>query len=164
MKLNLIILYLLVIALGGFVLYRELAPAPQQAYVDNAELFNSFRMKEELEKKYTAVETQKKQILDSLMLAVRNSPASAKAADLDRLKQEYLYRQNSFEQENAQLRAEYNAQIWKQLNGYVKQYGEEHAYEFIFGTSGQGSLMYASDKKNVTKALVDYANQKYNGH
>ncbi len=163
MKIHIIILYILVLALLGCLVYNSRA-TETLVYVDNAQLFASFKMKAELEKKYQVVEKQKQAILDSLLYKIKWHEKDAPSEnDLARLKQEFMYRKDAFAKENSELMTQYNSQIWNQLNEYAKAFGEKHKYKFIFGTNGQGTLMYAGENVNVTKALIDYANEAYSG-
>jgi outer membrane protein len=164
MKRHIIVLYILIAGLAGFVLFKE-QTRPRHVYVDNTKLFAGFSMKKELEKKYQSVESERKRILDSLIQVIGAAQASSAASPelLDRLKTEYMYKKNTFEQSNSETMAQYNGQIWNQLNDYVKQYGKEKNYQYIFGANGQGSLMYAADAENITDELIVYVNQKYSG-
>lgn len=163
MKIHLIILYTLILGLL-FLMAFDHFRAPKLAYVDNAQLFADFKMKAELEHKYQDVEKQKQGILDSLLASIRaNERDGLPAEKLDLLKQEFIYRKQSYEKENATLMDQYNKEIWNRLNDYVKEFGKQSHFRIIFGTSGQGTLMYAQDELNITAELVQYANEKYNG-
>ncbi len=52
---------------------------------------------------------------------------------------------------------------WKQLNGYIKNFGEENDYEVIVGMQGNGNVMYVKDKINITNSIIEYVNKEYNG-
>jgi len=78
-------------------------------------------------------------------------------------KQEYLMKQKSFEEDNQLLTQNYDGQIWKQINQYVKDYGKGKEYELIIGSAGNGSVMYSLDKLNITKEVLEYINSSYRG-
>lgn len=164
-KINMIIIYGLLIGMMSFLVYSHFKKA-KIVYVDNVEVFSSFKMKAELEKKYKEVEGIRKSILDSIYNEIRikiGSSASENKDLLNEMKRSYLIKKESFEKENNATMTEYNEQIWNQINEYTKKFGEENDYEFILGANGQGVLMYAKGTKNVTKELVEYVNAKYNG-
>jgi outer membrane protein len=163
MKIHLMILYVLVLALLSLAAYNHFR-APKLAYVDNAQLFAGFKMKAELERKYQDVEKQKQNILDSLLAHIRADERDGLPAEkLDLLKQEFMYRKQSYEKENSALMGQLNAEIWNRLNGYVREFGRQKRFKIILGTSGQGTLMFAQDDLNITDELLQYANEKYNG-
>jgi outer membrane protein len=58
---------------------------------------------------------------------------------------------------------EYSDEIWKQINHYIKEYGKDKHYDFIYGATGTGSLMYADSTLDLTVPLVKYINEKYAG-
>ncbi len=164
-KVNNIIIYVLLVGIISFLIYSQ-CNKTQTVYVDNMELFSSFKMKAELEKKYKEVETLRKNILDSLYSEIRIMNESSLKKDpnvLNDLKREFLIKKETFDKENTETMNQYNEQIWNQINEYTKQFGKEKKYEFILGANGQGVLMYAIDTKNVTKELTEYINQKYSG-
>lgn len=143
---------------------------PKLAYVELEILYNDFPMKKELEAKLTNVRQLRKNILDSLKIQLNALSLSVKSdKDADGIrnfqikKQEYLTKQQNFEQDNQATSQNYTSQIWKQINQYVKDYGKEHNYTFILGAEGIGTVMYSDEAKNITKELSGYINEKYKG-
>lgn len=166
MKTQLIILYVLVLSLGG-VLAWHLYSKPQQAvYIDTIQVFDGFEMKKEMEKKLQKSSEARKQALDSLLQQIRGAETARgeKDQELVALKQQYLYRKENLEAENAREMQDYNAQIWNQINQYTKEFGEKGQYELILGANGQGSLMYGTPDNDKTKELTEFVNTKYRGH
>ena len=58
---------------------------------------------------------------------------------------------------------QYTDQIWEQLNQYIKDFGTQHKYKFIFGSRGDGNLMYAEEQDNITSEVLTYVNERYQG-
>lgn len=140
---------------------------PKIAFVDTAKVFNGFTMKKNLETEFKKIESMRKSQLDSMQLmitVIQKEPGlknkeeilDYKIEELERKRQEFL-------EANESLSQKYNEQIWSQLNQYVKDYGSKRGYDFIHGTMGDGNLMYASDKKDITNDVLDYVNKSYNG-
>jgi len=139
-------------------------------YVEMETVYNDFSMKKELEAKLTNVQQLRKHILDSIKIdANALSLAVTSEKDIDGLrkfeakKQEYLMKQQNFEEDNQSLTKKYDTQIWKQINQYLKDYGKEGDYEIVIGSVGNGSVMYAVDQLNITKDVLDYINSRYKG-
>lgn len=142
------------------------------AYIKSVDLYNEFGLKKELETKLITVKNQRKSILDSLMLQLKmmstqleyNEGKDDKEIKLFQIrKQDYLSKEKQFDEDDQRLAEQYSQQIWKQINQYVSDYGKENNYSFIYGASGNGAIMYAQDKYDVTKELTAYINEKYKG-
>ena len=141
-------------------------------YVINAEVYNNFEMKKELEARMTVTQQQRKSILDSLGLKIEmlkqtyymNGSSDTTTANVIRGMQQELYtRQQMFTEDNERMMQQYEEQIWKQLNQYAQDYGKEKGYTILFGANGDGGIMYADQAVNVTEELKMYVNEKYRG-
>jgi outer membrane protein len=47
------------------------------------------------------------------------------------------------------------------INDYVKEYGKNHGYKIIFGASGGGNIMYASDATDLTQDILKGLNDEF---
>ena len=146
--------------------------APSLAYVDNIRLYNSFSLKKELESKLDYLKNERKTVLDSLELEIdrlalnldkQESPEAELVTRYKGLVDVYRSKSDAFANENEERSQEFNQQVWTQLNQYVQEFGDEHQYQFVFGTSGTGNIMYANKGQDVTEDLIKYANEKYAG-
>jgi outer membrane protein len=144
----------------------------QVAYVRMDELYNDFALKQQLESKLKETEKARQFIVDSLKLQLRQMTTTMQAlGKIDtamlrnyNLKQTYLQAQQAqFDQDNQVLAQQYTDQIWGQINQYTRDFGKEKGYNFIFGASGDGALMYASEGQDITLAVKNYINQRFNG-
>lgn len=139
------------------------------AYINTSEVYDEFQLKKDLEAKLKTITQTRKAIADSLKLNLQmfaNSVDKKSAESINKfnlMREQYLQKENQFKEDNENLAQSYREQIWKQLNQYVNDYGKAHGYSFIHGASGNGSLMYAQDKFEITKELIEYANEKYKG-
>lgn len=141
------------------------------AWVDINQIYSEFEYKKELQIKLEQTQNARKYILDSLELELkllqnnlsRNSDKSILIEQFNQKRQNYLSQKEIFEEDNRMMIKNYDNQIINQLNQYIKDYGEENGYDFIFGADGTGSLMYANNESNITKELKEYINQRYKG-
>jgi len=167
---HLILLYLLIVSLGAFIFLRH-SDAPKTAYINTIELYNSFKLKQEFEKRLTASQSARKSVLDSLLLNLKilNGQVQANPKDQELFnhftmqKQYYLEQEQLLKEDNERQANDYNTKVWNQLNQYVKDYALQNGYDYIYGADGSGSLMYASDAMEITAAMKEYVNQKYEG-
>lgn len=159
---NIFITLLLLTGVALFFLNKE----KKVAYVTTMKVFEEFKMKKEIELKYQKIQIMKQTYLDSIRLEIRSLETTRKPEDelrWNELKKLYLIKEDQFNQENELLYKDFTEQIWKQLNQYVEDYGKENKYDFLFGAAGQGNIMYANDKEDKTKEVIEYVNKKYNG-
>jgi outer membrane protein len=141
----------------------------KQAYVDTIKVFNEFGMKKTLEKKMKKALEQDRVMLDSLKLHLQtiyndslidgNKRFIAVRETQSKIEQKaYQASQNEIA-----LTDQYNTQIWKQLNQYLKDFGATKELDFMYGTSGQGNILFATEKYDLTEECIEYTNNKYLG-
>lgn len=149
------------------------ANIPKTAYVEIGEVYNAFELKKELEEDIKRVHQTRTYILDSLEIQlnamaakIENSGKSISDQELklfEEARNDYFRKQKTFTEDGESVSEQYNDRIWKQLNQYIKDYGDEKGYTYIFGADGSGALMFAADPVNVTKEVTEYVNLKYKG-
>jgi outer membrane protein len=44
---------------------------------------------------------------------------------------------------------------------FIKAYGKEKGYAYIYGTGDAASILYAEDKYDITKDIIKLLNEKY---
>ena len=141
-------------------------------FIDLPYVFNEFALKKDLQKKYTNVMAGRKKNIDSLGFFLQNLEAELKSEskpDQEKVKlflnkqKVYMEQVKIFDEEDKSINSDYDAQIFKQLNQYVTDYGKENNINIIFGSMGNGSLMYADSTINITNKIVIYINKKYAG-
>ena len=115
------------------------------AYVINQKLFNAYSGKKILEKKLGLIRRANQRTLDSLRRTGGTLP------------------EEMFARQEQQLSEEYTASLWKRINEDLRSYGEARGFDFIYGATGDGGLMYAGEAYDVTEDAVGYLNQKYEG-
>lgn len=173
MKKYLIVLLslVLIMAIGFAVFYQFFIP--KTAYVNIDEVYNNFPLKAELEKKLLATHKERERILDSLRAELKllsmnlESGKSQKQEDVNLfyLKRENLQEKERQYNENTEAQTqEYKNQIWKQLSQYIKDYGKEHHYDYIFGVDEGYTLLYRKERHDITGELGKYVNEKYKGN
>jgi outer membrane protein len=139
--------------------------ASKTAYVKNQVLFNDFKLTKELKSKFENTDNARRHILDSLLLdyKYRASGKKANPQQLALLERNYYEKKEAFEQQNTELTENYDKQIWTRINQYVKEYCKSKQYDYVFGVSGDGALMYAGESHDITAEVVEYMNTSYDG-
>lgn len=161
---------ILVIGLIGMNIY-SLTSQPKMGYVKGTELFEDFKGKKELEAKFTKSEADQQSMLDTLTLEIADLTNQLTEQPNDEAlkkkksqkEQLFLELQQRFTQKNVTQNQQYSEAIWKQINQYTLEYGKQNGYDYIFGATGNGSLMYAKDAQDITKEVLKFINKKYEG-
>jgi outer membrane protein len=161
-----------ILSLVFFLAFREKEESVKTAYINNIQLYENFELTQELEGRLEGTLKQHQYLMDSLKvqleslqreLSNQEEPDRKLAMQFEMLRRNYELKYQKFEEEEQQLMQQYNEQIWTQINQYVQAYGRKNNYDYIYGTSGEGTLMYASDKREITKEVSNFINSKYNG-
>ncbi len=160
---------LVVILAVAFCIFWTLRSSKKIAYVNTIQLHESFKLKKELEEKFSKVQLARQNLLDSIKFRIQY--ISIKGATLSEqekqqvndLQRSYLYKEKEFSDENAATMQQYSDQIWKQINQYVDDYGKKHGYDLILGATGEGNIMFARPEDDITKDVSEYINRRYAG-
>ena len=153
----------LALAVSIYMNFKLQSKIKTLAFVDTAYLFNNFKMKQELETDFEQNKKLKQQQLDSLYDKINYLRTLKNEESTKALENEYLVKRKLIIEEQERLQASFNNQIWNQLNGFVKKYGEENKIDLILGASGEGNIMHGNDNMNISKEIIDYANKNYAG-
>ncbi len=164
-----IITPLVVILAVAFCIFWTLRSSKKIAYVNTIQLYDSFKLKKELEEKFSKVQLARQNLLDSIKFRIQY--VSIKGAALSEqekmqvndLQRSYLYKEKEFSDENAATMQQYSDQIWKQINQYVNDYGKKQGYDLILGATGEGNIMFARTEEDITKNVSEYINRRYAG-
>lgn len=142
------------------------------AYVDVVEVFDAFEMQKELAIKLESDLNLKQSSLDSLKfqlqsfgneLKLKDEPSNEDIQKYQGLQNYYLQQYELFENYSQELTAKYDDQILSQLSQYIKDYGFNNGYDFIFGATGDGNILYGATPKDVTQEVIQFINSSYQG-
>lgn len=170
---KLTVVLLLVVGIAAFNIYNAIK-SPKIVYVDVVRLYNGFALKLQLEEELLAAKQIKQKGLDSLANELNYLLAmyeDAKEGEIpDSVLKKYLLMQNSYQTmeedvktSSLQMADTFDAQIWFQLNEYIKNYGEVHSYDIILGAKGDGEILYGVEAFDITNDMIAFANSQYNG-
>ncbi|NBW28188.1 MAG: OmpH family outer membrane protein [Flavobacteriaceae bacterium] len=145
------------------------------AYVDTSKLMMESLEAKDIEAKYKAKSEEMGRELEAEIAkfkleagsfqknAQMNGQAWAqqKGAELQKREQQLQYAQQSIAQ---QLQQESGVEIDSVVSGvkkFIKAYGKEKGYAYIYGTGDAASILYAEDKYDITNELIKLLNDKY---
>ena len=159
---------LLLIGLFGWMLWSK--SSSQHYFITTAEVYNEFELTKQLTAELDLAVSARQLQLDSLENLLRGMATQINAAEdlsqeevarFQQLEKSYQEKKVRFDQDNEALAEHYTKEIWTQLNQYIEAYGEEHDVNFLFGSHGQGNLMYARDGSDLTEDVLAYVNLRY---
>jgi outer membrane protein len=164
-------LFSVAILAGGLAFWQH-QNRPKTAYIEIQKVYEAFDMKKELEGKFSGVQQQRKIMLDSMEMHLRvlsskletnPNKTPEEITSFNAQRDVFLQKQQQFEQDNAQVQQQYMAQVFKQLNEYVREYGKDHGYHYVFGAEGSGVIMYAEESQNITQPVIEFVNNRFKG-
>ncbi len=142
---------LLLFSLAGCVKEKKVA------FILNQKVFNEFDGKKELEKKLSKIREANKSVIDSLNNLIQHTSnygviqmCNSSISDIQFAEQE--------------LSEKYTSDLWNTINAGIKEFGEQKEYDFIFGATGNGGLMYAKKGNDITDEVLRYLNKIYTGN
>ncbi|MFD2517370.1 OmpH family outer membrane protein [Salinimicrobium flavum] len=160
---------LAVILLGSFLVGCN---DQKTAYVDTTKLIQEYSEMKEVEASFTQKSEKMKAELDSVATGFQNevreyqenmatmSQAERQAAEQElRQKQQMLQQQQQMR--SGLLRQESDVVIDSlvtKVKDFVKAYGEEHDYTYIFGSNESANIMYAKEGLDITEEILEELN------
>lgn len=145
------------------------------AYVDTSKLLDEYTKAKDIENKYKAkAESMGKELEGEVARfkaeaanfqknAQANGQAWAQAngARLQKKEQELTYAQQEM---MGQLRQESGVEmdsLVSSVKKFIKKYGKDKGYDYIYGTGEAVSILYAKDQYDITKEIVKLLNDEY---
>jgi outer membrane protein len=162
MKILSVVSFLIAVSVGVYVM----AAKPEEkkiAYINNGELLSSFKMALEMDEKLKAIEQSKQLVLDSMIMQIKTLDATKQKDEIEKQKNIFLMKRSSFTEEISKIKQSSNEKIANQINQYVKEFAEENNFDFVLGAAGNANIWYSKETNNVTKDVIQYANNKYDG-
>lgn len=145
------------------------------AYVDTSKLLEEYTEAKDIEAKYKAksdemgreLEAEVNKFKSEASNFQRNAQANGQAwarqkgAELQKREQQLSYAQQAMIQ---QLQQESGAEmdtLVKSVKKFIKEYGKEKGYDYVFATGEAVSILYAKDQYDITKEVIKLLDDKY---
>lgn len=145
------------------------------AYVDTSILMKEYTEAKDLEAKYKAQSEEKGRQLEAEITRFKKDASSfqsqaqangqawaqQKGAELQKREQELNYAQQALSQQLQQDSGKEMDSLVSGVKKFIKTYGKEKGYAYIYGTGDAASVLYAEDKYDITKEIIKALNDKY---
>ncbi|MGK4566520.1 OmpH family outer membrane protein [Flavobacterium sp. 3HN19-14] len=147
------------------------------AYIDTAELMKNSTEAKDLQEKYKTKSEEMGHKLDAEIERFKsdyanfekNARANGQAwaeqygPQIMQRKEQLQYAQQSIAQQLQQESAVEMDTMTNNMKKFIKAYGKEKGYSWIYGTGDAESVLYAEEKYNITKEITKLINDKYDG-
>jgi outer membrane protein len=151
------------IVVGGLILFLVqflFSSGDTTRYVSMTVVFQECRISAKYQEELKSIEQQSNAQLAEMENEIRHlKTTGTDAAKIATMEQELLAFRDQLSEEYSRKSEAFDKIIWDQINAKINAYGKEQGYDYIFGAKGDGSIMYASDKKDITKEVIAYINQ-----
>ncbi|WP_348800151.1 OmpH family outer membrane protein [Flavobacterium adhaerens] len=145
------------------------------AYIDTAELMKEYTETKDLEAKYKGQAAEKGRQLEAEINRFKQEAANfqtnaqangqewaqKKGAELQRREQQLAQAQQSLQMQLQQESGKEMDSLVKGVKKFIKDYGKEKGYDYIYGTGDAASVLYAKDSYDITKEVIKLLNEKY---
>ncbi|MBS1773938.1 MAG: OmpH family outer membrane protein [Bacteroidetes bacterium] len=157
-SMNRIVLVLLCIAVAGLWVYVLQGNGSKNniGYVDVGKLTESYNLKKDLEKQSEHDLYQIKGVIDSLKMVKKLQGDAITKVDTQLGRAQYAFKEY-YQRSNQEI----TKKVWDRLNGDIENFGKEKHLQLLLGATGTGSLLYADKGKDMTDAVIQYVNKKY---
>ena len=145
------------------------------AYVDTSKLMIEYTEAKDIEAKYKAKSEEMGRELEAEIAKFKAEAgtfqkeaqmkgqawAEQKGAVLQKREQQLQYAQQSIGQQLQQESGVEIDSVVSSVKKFIKSYGKEKGYAYIYGTGDAASVLYAEEKYDITKEIIKLLNDKY---
>lgn len=147
------------------------------AYVDTTKIIQEYKEMKEVEADFSSKSDAVKKRLDSVarvfqqeVQAYQSQMNSMSETERKEKEQELMQKQQMIQQQqqmqSTRLREQSTAvmdSMVTKVKDYVKKYGEENNYTYIFGSNESANIMYAEEGLDITQEILSQLNEDYGG-
>lgn len=147
----------------------------KSAYIDTSELIKNYTEAKDIEAKYKAKSAEQGRQLETEMSRFKAEAATferdakvngqawaqQKGAELQQRQQQLQYAEQSISQKLQQESGVEMDSLVSNVKKIIKQYGKDKGYDYVYGTGEAASILYAKDKYDITKEMIQLLNDKY---
>ena len=163
--------------LTGVALLALTACTDKVAFVDNSKLLNDYQEKKDIEAKLKGQISAYERKRDSISMAFQTEarafdaqaktlPQNVAQKKYNELMQKSQILQQHLQQEEQKIQMESQTQmdsLLSKVKKNIKDSGKQKGYTFILGANDGGSVLYGTEKKDITKEVTEYLNNQYKG-
>ena len=145
------------------------------AYVDTAKLVEESLEAQDIKTKYEAIIKAKGKQMDAEIAEFQNEAqnfeknaqaygmqwAQAKGPELQQKRDNLARKEQLLVRETQDAAAVERDTLVSRIRTFIKQYGKDNGYNYIYGTGDAASILYAKDEYDVTDEIIKILNEEY---
>lgn len=145
------------------------------AYVDTSKLLEGYTEAKDIREKYKAKSEQMGKQLEAEVNRFKSDAANFQknaqaygqawaqqnGAELQKREQQLTYAQQAMVQQLQKESGTEMDSLVTNVKKFIKDYGKQKGYSYIFGTGDAVSIIYAEDKYDITNEIIKLLNEKY---
>ena len=145
------------------------------AYVDTSKLLEEYTEAKDIEEKYKSKGEEMGKQLEAEVVRFRSEAAAfqknaqtygpqwaqQKGAELQQKEQELSYAQQAILRQLQEESGKEMDSLVKDVKKFIKEYGKEKGYNYIYGTGDAATVLYAKEEYDITNEVVKLLNDKY---
>lgn len=145
------------------------------AYVDTSKLLDEYTEAKDIQAKYKAKSEEMGGQLEAEINRFKSDAANFQknaqeygqnwaqknGAELQKREQQLQYAQQAMVQELQKGSGTEMDSLVKGVKTFIKDYGKEKGYDYIYGTGEAVSILYAKDQYDITAEIIKLLNDKY---
>jgi outer membrane protein len=145
------------------------------AYVDTSKLLDEYTEAKDIEEKYKTKGEEMGKQLEAEVARFRTEEAAfqknaetygpqwaqQKGAELQQKAQELSYAQQAILRQLQEESGKEMDSLVKDVKKFIKDYGKEKGYNYIYGTGDAATVLYAKEEYDITNDVIKLLNDKY---
>lgn len=145
------------------------------AYVDTSKLLDEYTEAKDIEEKYKSKGEEMGKQLEAEVNRFRTEAAAfqknaqtygpqwaqQKGAELQQKEQELSYAQQAIMRQLQDESGKEMDSLVKDVKKFIKDYGKEKGYNYIYGTGDAATVLYAKEEYDITNHVIKLLNDKY---
>lgn len=164
-----------VLSILFFACQSDAGASLKTAYIDTEKLMKEYTAAQDIEAKYKEKGKEMGRELDAEIDKFKTEAESFKAnaqangmewaqrkgAELRQREQQLNMAQQALMRQLQDDSGKELDTLVKQIKTYIKEYGKNKGYDYIYGTGDAATILYAKDQYDITKEVLNALNEKY---
>ena len=154
---------------------QEAKSETKTAYIDTERLMKEYEESKDFETKYQAMSERMQNELDSDMKKFqrdvedlqRNAQtngmqwAQQREAELTKRQQTLMQKEQNYMKKFQEEGALERDSLVTKMKDFIKTYGAENGYDYIYGTGDAATVLFAKDEYDITDEIITLMNEAY---
>jgi outer membrane protein len=81
--------------------------------------------------------------------------------ELKTISSDYENYNRKSEQQLEERKSQLGQVVLKEINDYIQKYGKDNGYNYILGTTNEGSVLYGKNEFDLTEIILNELNEKF---